>query len=124
MTTSTPLWHRLSASVMRRLSSWLQPKQPSRRAISAKPAIQLPGYSGNWTHLSHRSSDHAGYWLKRANTAGAHVLFVHDPAMQLTWYCQFLNPHDRRRYIDQLAGRTSVGPANAIIVRLHANPVI
>jgi hypothetical protein len=69
--------------------------------------------------LTSRSRIRAGYWVKRATRAGTYVLYVHDPDLQLTWYAQFSNLHDRRSYIDQLAGRRSTGTANAIIVRIH-----
>jgi hypothetical protein len=75
--------------------------------------------SANWTHLTNSSPDHGGYWIKRATRAGAYILYVHDPSLQATWYCQFRDPHDRRSYIDQLAGRRKTGTANAIIVRIH-----
>lgn len=122
----TPPWRRWSASVMQRLTSWLPPRKPSPQANSAKPTIQLPGFSANWTHLTCRSRGHDGYWIKRTVRAGTFVLYVHDPTLQLTWYCQFLNPYDRRRYIDQLAGRRKTGTANAVIVRISpdGSPVL
>jgi hypothetical protein len=116
---ATPRWHRWSACVMQQLTSWFPPRRPTTQATSARPATQLPGYSSNWTHLTNSLPGHDGYWVKRATRAGSFVLYVHDPSLQATWYCQFLNPHDRRSYIDQLAGRRSTGTANAIIVRIH-----
>ncbi len=118
-TTSTRPWHRLFACVTQQLISWRRPKRPTTTATSARTTTPFDASSSNWTHLTSKSPGHDGYWIKRATRAGAYILYVHDPSLQATWYCQFLNPHYRRSYIDQLAGRRKTGTANAIIVRIH-----